>query len=176
MPNSRFILVPNLELDEIAAYHEDVDSALRLYFIRAISAHSNRFSGMSSDEVRDLLASRLEESDRRSSLMVLTSLEALFRVDFDARCRGRLKDQLSNHFRGVERRGGYISLDDDILKGWKLHTTASAKLISELRGSFKFRHWLAHGRYWTAKPGRKYDFVSVYLMAKSIVAGFPFES
>jgi len=36
-------------------------------------------------------------------------------------------------------------------------------LISELRSVFKFRHWLAHGRFW--QIGRKYDFQTLYLLA-----------
>jgi len=65
---------------------------------------------------------------------------------------------------------------DDILEGWKRYTSASSSLIGDLRGAFKFRHWLAHGRYWTPRFGRKYDFDSVRLMAEGIVAGFQFAS
>jgi len=81
---------------------------------------------------------------------------------------------LSIYFREVEKTRDQVRLDADILEGWKRHTSASATLISELRGAFRFRHWLAHGRYWTPKFGRKYDFDYVHLMASSIISGFPF--
>ena len=175
MPRSRFILAPDLELEELAAYHEDIVSSLRLYFSTAAPAFTTRFEGQSLGEVSGELASRLDESDVRSSLAVLTSLEAGFRVDFNLRCRRRLKDDLSVYFRQTENgRGDRIRLDEDIIEGWKTCTDAPPKLISDLRGAFRFRHWVAHGRYWVPKFGRKYDFDSVYLLASAIVLTFPF--
>jgi hypothetical protein len=175
MPSSRF-LVPSLELEEISAYQSDVDAALRLYFSEAAPTFQNRFGEKSREVVSALLASRIEESDLRSSLMVLTSLEACFRLDFDVRCRRRLKDPLSEYFRDVvKERGDRVRLDEDILVGWKQHTSAPSTLISTLRNAFKYRHWVAHGRYWTPKFGRRYDFASVYLMAEAIIEEFPLE-
>jgi hypothetical protein len=76
--------------------------------------------GKRSDEVEKELPVRLDESDVRSALVVLTSLEASFRVDFDFRCRKRLKDDLSVYFREVEReRESAVRLDEDILEGWR---------------------------------------------------------
>ena len=177
MPRSRFILVSNLELDEIAAYHVDISASLRLYFSTVSPAFTTRFAGLSEREVGDELMARLAESDVRSALVALTSLEASFRVDFTLRCKKRLKDGLSIYFREVEKtRGDRVRLDEDILEGWKQHTPAPSALIGELRGAFKFRHWLAHGRYWIPKFGRKYDFGTVYLMATGIVSAVPFEA
>ena len=44
---------------------------------------------------------------------------------------------------------------------------APSRLIGDVRGAFKFRHWVAHGRYWVAKLGRKYDFAYVHLLASA---------
>ena len=100
-------------------------------------------------------------------------MEASFKIDFAFRRKKRLKDDLSAYFREVERkRKEAVRLDEDILEGWRMHTDAPPVLIGDLRGAFKFRHWLAHGRYWTPKLGRKYDFVFVHLMAESIISGF----
>jgi hypothetical protein len=68
-----------------------------------------------------------------------------------------------------------VRLDEDILEGWKMHGTAPARLIGQVRGAFRFRHWLAHGRYWLPKLGQKYDFEGVYFMAGAIVSSFQFE-
>jgi hypothetical protein len=46
-------------------------------------------------------------------------------------------------------------------------------LIGELRSAFKFRNWLAHGRYWTPKLGRNYDFESLYLLADAVFSPLP---
>jgi hypothetical protein len=177
MRRSRLTLVPNLTLEELDAYHDDVVASLRLFFSPAAPTFTARFAGLSLDEVYAELTERLDESEIRSAFALLTSLEASFRIDFDSRCRQRLKDDLSVFFRGVEKkRGDRVRLDEDILEGWKRHSSAGAFLISQLRGAFNFRHWLAHGRYWIPKLGRKYDFDFVYTMTSAIVSGFPFES
>jgi hypothetical protein len=164
-------------LEELAAYHEDIVASLRLYFSPNAPTFAMRFAGLSLDEVYIELTERLDESELRSTLALLTSLEASFRIDFDSRCRQRLKDDLSGFFREVEKaRGDRVRLDEDILEGWKQHSSAGAILISQLRGAFTFRHWLAHGRYWVPKLGRQYDFDFVYTMTDAIVSGFPFES
>lgn len=169
----QFILVPALELDELAAYHQDVLASLRLYFSPSAPTFAARFVGKKQGVVDRELALRLDESDVRSAFATLTSLEASFRIDFDFRCRRRLKDDLSIYFRQVKKtRKNAVRLDEDILEGWKRHTDASPALISDLRGAFRFRHWIAHGRYWTPKLGRKYDFDYVHLMADSIISGF----
>ena len=63
---------------------------------------------------------RLIESDLRSALALMTSLEAHFRVDFEFRCRRRLKDPLSRHFRTIQNaQRSDVRLDEDILEGWK---------------------------------------------------------
>ncbi len=174
MPSSRFSLVPSLELDEISAYQEDIDAALCLYFSEGAPTFQRRFGREALDDVSALLASRIEESDLRSSLMVLTSLEACFRLDFDVRCNRRLKGPLSEYFRDVARkRGDRVRLDEDILEGWKLHVAGAASSIGKLRAAFGLRHWIAHGRYWAPKFGRRYDFASVYLMAKAILEALP---
>jgi hypothetical protein len=170
----RFTLVPILQLDELALYHQDILASLRLYFSPSAPTFAERFLGKSPGEVRQELDSRLSESDVRSTFVVLTSLEASFRVDFDLRCRKRLKDDLSVYFREVEKiRKNAVRLDEDILEGWKRHTSAPSGLIGELRGAFNFRNWIAHGRYWTPKFGR-YDFNYVHLIADGIMFGFPF--
>jgi hypothetical protein len=172
---SLFTHAPTLQLNELALYHEDIVAALRLYFSPSAPTFAARFAGKRLDEVRRELGFRINESDFRSAFVVLTSLEATFWVDFDFRCRKRLKDSLSTYFRQIEKKRKRVRLDEDILEGWKRHTSAPSRLISDLRGAFKLRHWLAHGRYWTPNHDQKYNFAYVHLMADSIVSGFPFE-
>lgn len=135
-----------------------------------------RFVGKSRDEVEKELRLRLEESDLRSAFFILTSLEARLVVDFEFRCKQRLKDPLSAHLRQVqkERKEKWLRFDEDILEGWKRYGPDPPQLISELRRAFKFRHWLAHGRYWTPKHG--YDFLRARLTAESIISGLTFAS
>lgn len=78
MPGRRFILAPALELDELAEYHRDIEASLRLYFSPSAPAFAERFAGRSSQEVKEKLTLRLDESDVRSTFAALTSLEAPF--------------------------------------------------------------------------------------------------
>jgi hypothetical protein len=65
-------------------------------------------------------------------------------------------------------------LDEDIFETWKEKSPAPGpRLISELRGAFKLRHWLAHGRYYEPNLGRKkYDFNFVYSLADDVLNSF----
>jgi hypothetical protein len=172
----RRILAPGLRLSELAAFHEDVTNSLRLYFSPEAPTFTARFAGKTQSEVENLLASRLTESDIRSTLAVLTSLEAAFRMDFDRRCQDRLKDGLSRYFRGVKKtRNKWVRLDEDILEGWRLHGAVAAGSIGEVRGLLKLRHWLAHGQHWEPKLARrKYDFEYVHVIAEGVIARFGF--
>jgi hypothetical protein len=166
---------PALGLTEIAGYHQDVTESLRLYFSPFNPRFTARFAGQQQNEVDELLKLRLAESDVRSTLAVLTSLEASLRIDFESRCRKRLKDDLSRHFQTVaKKRSDKVRLDEDILEGWKIHGSVPNSLIGEIRGALRFRHWLAHGRYWTLKLGRKYDYDYLFLIASGMAQKFRF--
>lgn len=145
---------------EIAEYHNDVVSALKLYF-----RGRRRAEGV--------LAARIEETDLRSALAILTAIEASFRVDYLCRCQKKMKDDVSRAFRTIYKgRKSNVRLEDEIFQTWRQESPASRALIGELRGAFKFRHWLAHGRYWEPKLGRKYDFNFVYSLADDVLSAF----
>src|SRR5271169_3530447 len=108
-------LDPALQLDELVSYHQDIEASLRLYFSPSAPAFTARFFGKRPDEVKSELNSRLDESDKRSAFFALTSLEAMFRVDFAFRCNERKKDPLSRYFRDVRKeRPDRVRLDEDI--------------------------------------------------------------
>jgi hypothetical protein len=108
---------------------------------------------------------------------LLSALEAAFRIDYLQRSYQRKKDKLSKTFRNLhQQKGSRASLEENILSVWKEHTSVPANLIGDLRGVFKYRHWLAHGRYWTPKLGQKYDYDSIYELAEIVFKSFPFMS
>jgi hypothetical protein len=105
---------------------------------------------------------------------MLTSIEAAFQLDYQYRCQRRLKDSLSRAFRAIyKRKPDYVRLEKDIFDAWSVHSSAAHSLIGELRGAFRFRNWLAHGRYWTPRLGRNYDFESLYLLADAVFCTLP---
>ncbi len=166
-------LPPAISLKDLAEYHADVVSSLRNYFGGATHLYS-RFIGYSSAEISNELALRLQETDLRSALAVMARIEAMFRIDYECRCQKRLKDNVSRAFRELRKsRHKRVRLDEDIFEVWLSHSFVERWIIGELRGAFKFRHWLAHGRYWVPKLGKKYDFTGIYLLAEMVLYAFP---
>lgn len=162
-------------LPEIADHYKDLGSSLRLYFSAHSPSYRIRFDGYAATEVTNELGERLDEVDLTSSLAVLASVEAAFRIDYLQRCYRKGKDPLSRAFRNFYKvRQEHASLEDEIFGAWIDYSSVPRSIIGELRGAFKFRHWLAHGRYWTPKLGRRYDFNYVFELADLTLRSFPF--
>ena len=140
-------------------------SSLRYYFTEAPSSFA-RFFDSTPQELAEELKHRIEETDLRSILVTLAALEASFRIDYQSRCREKLKDDLSRAFRAIYKEKEIsVSLDQDIFEAWKAYFPESKGIIGDLRTAFRLRHWLAHGRYWEPRIGRKFDFDSVFDLA-----------
>ncbi len=166
----------HLELSEISQHYRDLEASLRIYFSPASPDYPNRFAGYLETEIRDEMELRLAEHSRTTALSVLSALEAVLRIDYLQRCYKKKKDQLSRAFRTLhQRKGSRASLENEILTEWKNHSTVPEQLIGNLKGAFKYRHWLAHGRYWLPRLGQKYDYESVYLLAEAVLTVFPLE-
>lgn len=71
-----------LRLEEMFAHHADVQATLRSYFSPDSPGFGVRFFGESIAEVERKLQGRLQKSDQQSSLILLTGLEAAFRLDY----------------------------------------------------------------------------------------------
>lgn len=166
----------HLDLIDISRTHNDIDASVRSYFLPATITSSTRFAGYSSEEIDLEMRSLLGEHERSIALNILAALEAAFRVDYLQRCYRKKKDNLSRTLRRIyTKKGPRASLEDDILQAWKDQTSASPQIISEVRGALRYRHWLAHGRYWVPKLGQKYDYTGLYLLAEAILESFPLE-
>lgn len=165
-----------LDLADIARHHEDITVSLAQYFHLETASHLMRFWGYAPGEIRDELQERLDELDLSSSLAVLAAVEAFFRIDYLQRCYRRRKDPVSRAFRTIYKdKKQEASLDQDIFETWATEPSVPRWIIGELRGAFRFRHWLAHGRYWTPKLGRRYDFTDIFALADLASRSFPFE-
>ena len=101
----------------------------------------------------------------------------MFRMDYKERVEKRKKDSLSKALKVIHQTKGLrASLEEDIFNAWLENTTVKLKLIQDLKGAYKYRHWLAHGRHWTPKMGRPdYDYSEIYQLAENILNNFPFE-
>ncbi len=167
----------NLSLQDTADFHSDTEAALKQYYSGVSPTFQIRFFGQKREDVEAELAIRLAELNRNSTLTVLASLEARFRIDYEIRRLKKKKDPVSVEFRALyARKGGRVSLESDILDVWRDHYTQQTALIGSLRSAFKFRHWMAHGRYWTPKFGRQVDYHSAYALAQLTLTNLPLVS
>ncbi len=155
-----------LTLDQIADYRTDIHLSLVASFRDLPNEFVTRYAELTIQELRDLQAKHFRETDLQCALTVLAAIEAAFRVDYKVRCDSKLKDPLSRKFRELHKQYQMrVSLEDDIFNAWKEETQADKSLIGNLNAAFRYRHWLAHGRYWFPKLGRPYDFQTVFYLA-----------
>jgi len=155
-----------LAIKEIELYFVTTEKALRAFYQKT----NLYFTTYTAEELNNELESRIEELDKSTALTILAAIEAHLRVDFLQRCYNKEKDSLSRKFRDIhKKKGSKVSLSEDILEAWREHIK-SKSVISELRSALNYRHWLAHGRYWVAGLGRKYDFYNVLTLAINIQA------
>ena len=153
-------------LVEIAQHYSDIEASVRNYFSYDNLQSGERFVDYTRPEIEREMTSVLEEHARSTSMSILAALEAAFRMDFLQRCYKRQKDSLSRSFRTLyQHKGQHVPLGDIFLQ-WKSHSTVPRSIISDLERAFKYRHWLAHGRYWTPKIGREYDYNDIYTLAE----------
>jgi hypothetical protein len=152
-----------------AQYHFDVTELLNRSFLASDAPPVVNFPGFPPPGGQVRPADYTEETNRRSSLAILVLIEASFRVDYRYRCENRLKDPLSRAFRDkYKRKQERVGLENEVFDAWGKYESGSRKLIGDLRGAFRFRHWLAHGSYWLPKLGRGYDFNYLYLLADRV--------
>ncbi len=175
MPKNIHFSRKNLSLPEIAKYYNSVRSAINYYYNNY--QNFDNFLLYSIEELSSEKIKILEELEKSCVFMVLSSLEASFRIDYLQRCRNKYKDPVSKKFKQVYKKyEERASLEDEIMKIWKDDSKREIKnMLCKLMETFKYRHWLAHGRYWKPKLGSKiYDFSSVYILAEFIYENLKF--
>lgn len=106
-------------------------------------------------------------------LELLTTTEAVLRIEVKTRVAKRQRDLLSRRFRELNRRrGDKIRLDEDILAAMKEEGMAGG-VISNFRGALRLRDWLAHGRHWNPKLGRVYTPNLVFDISRALIDAIP---
>jgi len=166
----------HLDPTDVEHLHSDTVAAMRQYYSASNTKFSNRFVGYSASELDAELQEAIEEHERVFSMNLLSAIEAAFRIDYLQRCYARKRDELSRAMRRIHsEKGARASLEDEILQAWRDHALGAQAIVSELKGAFKYRHWLAHGRYWIPKLGRKFDYHGIYVLTQTVFDSFPFE-
>lgn len=164
----------HLAIERIDRNLRDVDASVNAYFMVGDGGSTVRFLGYTSAEMQAEKTALLEEFRRSASMDLFGAIEAAFRIDFLQRCYRREKDTVSTAFRRLYGdRDGRVSLDD-ILSAWRQNSTVSPDLVAALKDAFKYRHWLAHGRYWVPRFP-KLDYDEIYTRAETALEVFPFK-
>ena len=162
-------------LEQIAAHHTTLEDAIHLYHSRSNPRFTVLFEFDTPEEVRSKRDSTLYETRAASAMTLLASIEASFRVDYLQRHYAKKKDPVSRAFQSLHKeKRQNVSLSDDILEAWKAHSDVPPGLVGDIRSAFRYRHWLAHGRFWVPKLGRQYDFDTIYDLACTVEQAFPF--
>lgn len=163
-------------LAEIAEYHNDVVDALTFFWQPSYQQRDPRFIGYNPGEFEERLAAlrfdRIEETEIRSIFALLAAIEAALRIDYRLRVKWRGKDDLSRAFRTLFNEKQERAFFEDLLDLWAKHHPELKRYLSELRDALKFRHWLAHGRFWRRPTNGRFDYLSIYFLAEAILS-FP---
>jgi hypothetical protein len=161
----------------IFGWYEDQVEALEGFQTRVINTIINtsplsgiaqKFTSFTFDEINDYFDESRTELEHLVCLNLITATEAFLRADYSQRVKRRDKSEIGRAFRGLNKsKGAKISLEKHIIDLWKSNT--SNKSFSDLLGLLKYRHWLAHGRYWVPKLGRNYSFDITYSISEKII-------
>lgn len=153
----------HLKIDDILEYKKDLEQSIIYYYLNA--SHFEKFTFYSKLELTQEKESRLRELDTNCVFMTLSAIESWIRIDYECRVKGRLKDNLSKKLKDIDKKyvKTYKISVDNLCNTYKEYF--QGQIFSHIKSSFKLRHWLAHGRYWEPKVGKKYDFNEMYTLA-----------
>ena len=163
-----------ISAEAIKHFYDDALSALKLKFKGQddVSLYSTR-----AEREEQFKLARLELSIE-AGFMLLAYVETLFRSDFILRIENRKwKDPLTICFRSMykpSKRLYQYSLED-IFRAWRSASHGCDKnmvdILANLPQYFKYRNWIAHGRYWILDEQnyiRRYNFDSIWMLVGEI--------
>jgi hypothetical protein len=106
--------------------------------------------------------------EARSSFAALTFIESVFIRHYQNRSKTKKKHRvLAQEYKRIKNQNR-PSLSDDLFKAWETAYPEKSTLFMNLKRVFKYRHWLAHGRYWTLKF-QVPDFGDIYILAEKVL-------
>lgn len=179
MSNSTIITNSNIpQLEEIYQYYELCYSTISE---RRSIIIDNAFQGiclydeykfMSVEEIADYFEDSLDEIELVFILHLVAIAEGIIRADYYKRVRDKMKDPISKKFRILQKDTEKKSkLDKPIIPIEDIIDVLQESGINsnELKPLFKYRNWLAHGRYWVFKGKNSYDIRITYNMLFGII-------
>lgn len=166
MPERIRLSGQHLTIDDVARYHQDVRAALYEFFAGKSGTLDERHTDKT---IEATLCGALAELEMRSALAAMSSIEAAVRVDYFQRVLARLRDPLSCAMQSLyQDKANRVRLEGDLFRLWRSEANLPNALLSSLVGVFRYRHWLAHGRYWTPISVGQHNFNSVCGIARQL--------
>jgi hypothetical protein len=131
------------------------------------------FLNKNSNEIDQIKNNEISEIEKYTSFDIMTLIEAMFRIDYCYRSENKLKDDLSRDFRAIYKiHARKASLAEHILAAWEKYNP-DIYIFREINAVFKYRHWLAHGRYWLLRTNAsRFDFKYLYAVYLQIITSF----
>jgi hypothetical protein len=157
-----------LTLDDVQAFYQEARVSIEQF----LSQSSDALVARDEPEcIATNLQGVLEELDHLSALSAMASLEATLRLNYLRRVYRRLRDPLSRAMRLLHHQKAHRArLEGDLIRLWRDEAHVREALLRGIARAFEYRHWLAHGRYWTLKLGYDHDFLTVLEIAGEFIA------
>lgn len=178
-----------LKLDFIENYHWKCLSSIECrYSIDRNRNYASDFQYMTQTEVVREAEQLKTELEKETMFNFLACIEALLRIDYIIRLDKKDKTPLSCFFRNgfkqseelkkrlrktleskkrnntstfVTNEKYRVDLCEVIIKGWREFFPEEKTCLNLLSDAFKYRNWIAHGRYRHFEDERKYDFLMI---------------
>ncbi|ELW7373742.1 hypothetical protein [Hafnia psychrotolerans] len=163
----------HLDISYVIHKKSVLDRSITLMYSTKNPDYYADFVGLSEHEIESEKEVLIKENDTTHSLLLLTAIEALIRLDADKKYCTKKKDDLSKRIKEIYDRtkGEKIKLDEDLINA-RLNEDSpeTRKFYNNLKKCFKYRHWLAHGRYWDSTKVSIVNFDSILIITQSILA------
>jgi len=161
----------HIDIDYVSHKKSAIERAVILRYSTKNPDYNADFVGFSEKEIEAERENIIKENDITHCLLLLTSIEAMIRLDADQKYCEKKKNPLSKEIKLIYDRtkGERIKLDDLIKVRIKNDNTKIKKHYDFLNKCFEYRNWLAHGRYWDPKKIPKFDFDAILLVTLNII-------
>jgi len=160
-----------LDVSYVYLKKESIDNSINLFYSTNNPNYSADFIGMSKNEIELTKEDMLKENDITHCLIILTTIEALIRLDADKKYCEKKKNAYSRKIKDIydKTKGERIKLEEDLINIRMQEDDSSLRRIyNDLKKCFKYRHWLAHGRYWDPKRITEVDFDSIKILITTL--------
>lgn len=148
----------NIErIDEVISWYESTDDWLQQL---AASLHSAASHGaplhhsipadilfLTPDDINTSLSTKQEKLSTAASMQLFSACEGSLRFDADTRKRKRNVGKLLKALLATKKHLKDVDLDD-VIDCWCQSYSIPVNRYSTFKGLFKYRNWLAHGKYW----------------------------